>query len=89
MKMSKEHLALLTKNIVPLDTPERREQYLAGDFPRSDAVKDLNKRYRWDLFWTMPNECFYKVTGDPVFGGDYSDAHIDTALRSIVPPLET
>ncbi|WNO06023.1 hypothetical protein [Rhodoferax mekongensis] len=84
MKIKPEHLDTLRQHIAALDTPERREQYRKGDFPRAEAVKDLNKRYRWDLFnaavpakWVC--DVLYKYS---------HDEHIDTALRNIVKPLE-
>lgn len=58
-----------------LDTLENRERYLSGDFPQSELVNDLWKRYRWDLYW---------ASGYRFEPGKYLDAHIDTALRSVV-----
>ena len=65
-----------------MDTKEIREKYRKGEFPRANVVQDPNVRYRWDLFYT--------VKAYNAFGGhdkDYKHDHIDTALRSIVPPL--
>ncbi len=83
MKVSPEHLEQMREVIVPLDLEEHRTRYRSGDIARFDAVQDINKRYRWDLYWyaarlghTMP---------DSIFG--YNMNHIDTALRAIVPPL--
>ena len=83
MKVTAEHLANLTEAIAPLDTPERRTAYRNGDFAKADAVKDLDKRYRWDLFWAA-----WDAAGQsPEFLAQYNDAHLDTALRHIVPVL--
>lgn len=79
MKVSTVHMQIIAKAIEPLDTPERRRVYLSGDFLRADQVQDLNKRYRWDLF-------FAAGLGHLSFP-DYKDAHIDTVLRRFVPPL--
>lgn len=65
----------------PLDTDLIRDSYRAGRFPRSAGVRDINKRYRWDLFYAARG---YMVLPD---GHDLTDAHIDTALRRIVRPL--
>jgi hypothetical protein len=87
MKMKAEHFEALRAAIAPLDTPARREAYLSGRFPRAELVKDLDKRYRWDLLWG--------TTGSERVGfwsdlyAYLNDDHIDTALRSIVPKLET
>jgi|JI10StandDraft_1071094.scaffolds.fasta_scaffold42059_10 hypothetical protein len=83
MKVTAEHLANLTEAIAPLDTPERRTAYRNGDFAKADAVTDLDKRYRWDLFWAA-----WDAAGQsPDFLAQYNDAHLDTALRHIVPVL--
>lgn len=83
MKVTAEHLANLTEAIAPLDTPERRTAYRNGDFAKADAVTDLDKRYRWDLFWAA-----WDAAGQsPEFLAQYNDAHLDTALRHIVPVL--
>ena len=85
--MSADHFRVLRAAIRRLDTPELRQRYRVGDFPRSDAVKDLDKRYRWDLFWAARGS----FRGTPAYNvaAELSDAHIDTALRRIVGPLNT
>jgi len=72
-------LPALTARIAPLDTPERRTAYSEGRFPRSAAVKDINTRYRWDLF--------YAARAYDLLPDDVTNAHIDTALRHIVAPI--
>lgn len=74
----REHIA---NAIAPLDTQERRQRYLDGDFPRAFAVSDLDKRYRWDLFWMVRPHLAVSLHG-------LKDNHIDTVLRKIVAPLE-
>ena len=49
---------------------------------KDDRVKDVDKRYRWDLLWAIDQERRY-----PLLDGLYrylNDSHIDTALRRIV-----
>ena len=82
MKVSSAHLAAMREAIHPLDTFERRAIYRAGTFPRADRVTDLDKRYRWDLLWLA-----IPVPGPLWDIPGLTDAHIDTALRTIVPPL--
>lgn len=82
MKMTTEHTELLSGLVKPLDTPEERRRYLRGDIPRLGAVQDLTKRYRWDLFYRVHSQVW------DAFDGAYSDAHLYTALKAIVPPLE-
>ncbi len=83
MKVTQDHFDLISNAIAPLDTDELRAKYRAGDYPRSELTKDLDKRYRWDLFWAA-----WDAAGRPAaWALDYGDAHLDTALRRIVPAL--
>lgn len=62
------------------------ELYENGKFPRSDKVKDLNKRFRWDLLYAA--KCYDKII-KPLYDEEgCDDTHIDTALRRIVPSIE-
>lgn len=79
-KIHGETLDAMRQAIAPFDTPERRARYLAGDFARADRVDDLDKRYRWDLAW--------EANVYPSLPAGLLDSHVDTALRSIVAPLE-
>lgn len=79
MKITGDDFARLSAAVESGDTQERRERYRAALYPRSAQVKDVDKRYRWDLFW--------EVRGLTNLDGNYSDEHIDTALRKIVPKL--
>ena len=78
MKMPKEQFDVLRAAIEPLNNAANRESYRTGNYPRAHLTNDVDKRYRWDLFWAVK------------FKADWSnldDSHIDTALRQIVPPL--
>ena len=81
MKLRPHEVQALRGAIAPLDTAIRRSVYLSGEFPRADKVKDLDKRYRWDLFYEAR-----RVAGFDAFA-DYTTDHIDTALRRVVAPL--
>lgn len=72
-------LEALRAVVAPLDTETAREAYRRGDFPRSESVDDLDRRYRFDVF--------YATKGYRVLPDDVTTAHIDTALRSIIPTL--
>lgn len=71
--------------VSPLDTEEARENYRLGLYPRSEYTKDVNKRYRWDLFWAARGSKVIIENDDT--NVVITDAHIDTALRAIVPAL--
>lgn len=79
MKVSPIDLDRLIFAIAPIDTVEARVTY--RNLYSELIVKDINARYRWDLYWaaTARGFAFSKDT--------YLDAHIDTALRRAVPPL--
>ena len=81
MKLDRDTLDRMREAMAPLDTSQARERYRAGDFPRADAVQDLDKRYRWDLYYAAGG---YRLLPDDE---SVTDAHIDTALRRIVPSL--
>jgi hypothetical protein len=82
MKLDATFVTGLRELIAPLDTEETRERYKTGQFPRSAAVVDLNKRYRWDLFYAVRG-----YTLLPEDRRDIFDTHIYTALKRVVPPL--
>lgn len=83
MKIKQEHFNQIKSAIEPLDTEAVRSNYRAGNFPRSDKVKDLNMRYRWDLFWAAGCSSFL----NDMYDDGLKDSHIDTALRKIVKEL--
>lgn len=90
MRMSNDTLRVLHGTIAPLDTPERRARYRAGDFSRADRVKDLDQRYRWDLLWLGYADRLDSTRWDLFAAFDaegLDDSHIDTALRALVRPL--
>ena len=97
MKLNKDTVQALAEAIAPFDTEEVRQAYRDGRFPRADKVRDLDKRYRWDLFHASKGRAVLDSHGayslgaivrdGEVVDGDITDAHIDTALRRIVAPL--
>jgi hypothetical protein len=80
MRMSTADVDALREVISELDTDSTRDAYRAGTFPNADQVKDLDKRYRWDLYYAAKA---WRGMSDH----NYTQAHIDTALRQIVAPL--
>ncbi len=83
MKIPAHEVETLRQRIAPLDTVEERARYRAGDFPRADRVKDLDKRYRWDLM--SASSCLIVCQWYDTY--DANDSHVDTVLRKIVAPL--
>lgn len=89
-KIPPEAVEKMRAAISQIDSPEWREKYRNGDYPRADSTKDVNKRYRWDLLWAacsrglLPQ--FYPTELYDTY--NVNDSHIDTALRNIVPPID-
>jgi hypothetical protein len=82
MKITNEHFATLSTMLAPLDTAERRAAYKAQNL--------TDKRYRWDLTYLAGHASKTDSCTRFICDALYSyldDAHIDTALRSIVKPL--
>lgn len=84
MKMAERIYEGLRAAIEEIDTPERRAVYAARDFPRAELVRDLDRRYRWDLFYDA--QLSFWLAGYTI-PAELDDSHIDTALRRIVPTL--
>lgn len=82
MKFSPDLVEALAARVRVHDTAERREFYLSGRFPRAGVVRDLDRRYRWDLFYLAAPWDVIDAVAD-----DVADAHIDTVLRRVVPSL--
>ena len=73
----------MRQRIAPLDCEANRAAYRDGNFPRADRGRDLDRRYRWDLYWAA--QCQPILDQANIEG--LLDSHIDTALRAIVRPL--
>lgn len=86
MKASKALTKAITEKVQALDVHERREMYRSGQFPRADRTKDVDKRYRWDLFWLAFDQSGYDFR-EAFRAEDLADSHIDTILRRAVPDL--
>ena len=88
MKIKPEHLAILRGIIQPLDTPERRADYIAGKFKNAHKCSNKNMRYRWDSVHASMLKIGDNrgMPGLPLY--EYmNDDQIDTALRSFIPDL--
>lgn len=85
MKVSPEHFAILKAAIEPEDTEERRAFYRSRRIARAETVRDINVRYRWDLYYWAAQQY---GSGLPDSTQGYTMSHIDTALRKIVPNIE-
>jgi hypothetical protein len=85
VKVTPEHLAIIRDAIAATgyDNDDIRARYRARDIPRGDRVQDIDKRFRWDLYWAAARQ----NGGLPDSTNGYNDAHIDTALRAVVAPL--
>lgn len=80
------HALTMIERNTGLSESDIRERYRARQIPRADSVQDIDKRFRWDLYWAAARHA-PDGRGMPDSTNGYNDAHIDTALRSIVAPL--
>ena len=90
MKVTKEDINTLALHISRFDTQEMRDDYKSGSFKRSERTKDLDKRYRWDLFYCARQNFRHKPLCLPNFESavkEYNSDHLDTALKKLVKPL--
>ena len=53
-----------------------------GNFPRSEKVKDLQKRFVWDLMFLCKDHEFIRELYVYL-----NDSHIETALKKICPTI--
>jgi hypothetical protein len=83
MKATSDQLEAVRQALAPLDTPERRARYMAGDFPNADRVRDLDTRYRWDTYYLAVDSG--ALTYDTL--RNLNGAHTETVLRKVVPAL--
>ena len=91
MKMTQDHLDLLQKGIDNLfDVYSEEvlvEAYETGQIGNADKVKDLQKRFCFDLFYATGIKIGDGVGTQGDIIGNYSDAHVYTALKSICPTV--
>lgn len=89
LKITPPDLQALSAAVTPLDTPERRALYRAGQFHNAEHCKDKDKRYRWDLLHASGLKLGdgIGIQGDINLYAYLDDVHIDSALRHLVPPL--
>lgn len=85
-KIPQDTVSIMREAIAQLDIPVNREAYATGNYPRAELTKDVDMRYRWDLYWAAQGRGL--IPRDLLDGIDgVNDTHIDTALRKIVPAL--
>ena len=87
MKITKENYIYLQTaiNNVLAEYPNISKEYETGQFPRADRVKDLQKRFCFDLLFGagVSQWVSQKLYSDNAM----NDEHIYTALRSICPTV--
>lgn len=76
MKMKKEDYAFLLKGAKRIGITTIKEHRVA--IVKEGKAKDIDMRVRWDVFWAIKNKPDFRYL---------NDAHIDTALKSIMKEL--
>ena len=85
MKITKEHLKHMQSaiNRVLINNPKVVGMYEEGNFHNADRVKDLQKRFCFDLSYAAGLTKFYCET----IYKYCDDTHIYTALKAICPKV--
>lgn len=60
-------------------------RYERGEFPRSDAAKDLQKRFCFDMLFAVPGLCAWVCRHIYCYS---HDEHLYSALKSFMPKVE-
>jgi len=87
MKITKENYSFLQTSIntVLAKYPNVIEEYETGQFARSERVKDLQRRFCFDLLFGAG---ISQWVSQNLYGlNDMNDEHIFTALKAICPTL--
>lgn len=86
MKIKKEHFDYLKSEIETTlkQYPEIASEYEKGNFPRSERVKDLQKRFCFDLSYGAGLNQFICKELYPYMNDD----HLYTALKRICPAVK-
>lgn len=69
-------------NRILKENPGVTYQYSVGAFPRSESVKDLQKRFCFDLLYAANTMGYLRL--DSVYDG-LNDSHMYTALKQVCP----
>ena len=78
---------MIDEQVQALNSEHNRALYRAREIPRADAVKDIDRRFRWDILWALPamvRQSFLAEVRE--LGGN--DNHIDALLKSLVADLK-
>ena len=93
MKATNKHRAILREAVaaieatIPGGLAAARQEYRDGCFSRADRVKDLARRYRWDVFRAADCSTGY-VLSQTLYADGLNDTHIDTMLRADILPVD-
>lgn len=88
MKISKKHFAYLEKEITAVlqkynNEGQLVEEYRTGKIPRFEAVKDIQRRFCFDVLYGAG---LSKFVSDEIY--PYAnDEHLYTALKQICPKI--
>ena len=77
-----EHIEIEIQKVISTHKGNLVEEYETGRFPRSLKVKDLQKRFCWDLFYAARLTQF---TVNVLYPDGCHDEHIYTTLKKICP----
>jgi len=89
MKFTIEHLDILKAGIdkVLENNPTAAQAYEEGRFARSESVKNLQKRFCFDVFYASGVKIGDGIGTQGDIVGDYTDDHLFTALKAVCPKV--
>lgn len=66
--------------------PQIITNYETGNFSRSETVKDLQMRFCFDLWYSVPHSVRQPIM-DEVYSSGANDTHLYTALKKVTPTI--
>ena len=89
MRFKKEHLAILKAGVDKVldNNPTAAQAYEAGRFARSESVKNLQRRFCFDVFYASGVKIGDGIGTQGDIVGDYTDDHLFTALKAVCPKV--
>jgi len=87
MKISKEHYEHIKQAFQTLSVNDNEKHWKhlkQAKKDRTQYIKDIDMRFRWDCFWSRNLSEWVRTTLYPI---GINDDHIDTALKNIIKEL--
>lgn len=77
---------IIAPHIAQLDIEKNRQAYRDYKFNNADKVKDLNRRYRFDVLYAIPKAARQEFF-DLAYGMGANDNHVESLLKALIKDL--